>query len=96
MFHPGRSTVLIDLNGQVVHEWRSNREGSVAYLQPDGTLIRYGQSPRFTGPGNPRDETQWNDKHWSFAGGSGYVQAIAWDSTLLWEYQYINLSLIHI
>lgn len=90
MFHPGRSTVLIDLNGELVHEWKSNRDGSVGYLQPDGTLIRYGQSPRFTGPGNPRDETEWNSKHWSFAGGSGYVQAIDWDSTLLWEYQYIS------
>ena len=90
MFHPGRSTVLIDSAGQLVHEWKSNRDGSVGYLQPDGTLIRYGQSPRFTGAGNPRDETEWNSKHWSFAGGSGYVQAIGWDSELLWEYQYIN------
>jgi hypothetical protein len=90
MFHPGRSTVLIDLNGELVHEWNSNRGGSVGYLQPDGTLIRYGQSPRFTGPGNPRDETEWNTKHWSFAGGAGYVQALHWDSTLLWEYQYIG------
>lgn len=82
--------MLIDLNGELVHEWKSNRSGGVGYLQPDGTLIRYGVSPRFTGAGNPKDETQWNQKHWSFAGGAGYVQAIGWDSALLWEYQYIS------
>ena len=90
LFSKGRSTLLIDNDGQLVHEWKSNREGGVPYLQPDGTLMRFGTAPRWNGKGEPRDETYWNDKHWSYAGGEGYIQAIAWDSTLLWEYAYVN------
>ena len=85
LFCKGRSTFLLNNAGEV-HEWKSNRPGSVAYLQDSGNLIRYCQAPRFTGPGAARDETRWNEV-WSFAGGSGFIQELAWDSSLLWEYQ---------
>ena len=89
LFTKGRSSLLIDNEGQLVHEWKSNRQSSVAYLRDNGNLVRLGQSPRWNGPGAPRDETAWNDK-WSFAGGSGYIQELAWDGTLLWEYAHAS------
>ena len=89
LFTKGRSSLLIDNEGQLVHEWKSDRQSSVAYLRDNGNLIRLGQSPRWNGPGAPRDETAWNDK-WSFAGGSGYIQELAWDGTLLWEYAHAS------
>jgi hypothetical protein len=58
------------MDGQLVHEWKADREGGVAYLKPDGHLVRLGLSPRFNGPGAARDETAWNSTHWSFAGGT--------------------------
>ena len=84
LFCKGRSTFLLDNDGRLVHEWKTDRNGSVAYLKDDGNLIRLGQAPRFTGS-SPRDETKWNDI-WSFAGGSGFIQELAWDGTLVWEY----------
>ena len=90
MFCKGRSTFLLGNDGEVVHEWKSNRPGSVAYLQDNGNLIRYCQAPRFNGADIPRDETRWNQTVWSFAGGSGFIQELGWDSQLIWEYPYAS------
>eukprot|EP01050_Picozoa_sp_SAG11_P006578 SAG11_NODE_515_length_8826_cov_11.352469_6_plen_200_part_00 len=65
LFSKGRSTLLIDSGGELLHEWKSNRVGGASYLQSDGTLMRFGQSPRWNGVGKPRDETDWNNTHWS-------------------------------
>jgi hypothetical protein len=38
----GRETYLLDMDGRVVHEWRSKRATFVAYLLTDGNLLRDG------------------------------------------------------
>lgn len=89
LFTKSRSTFLVDNEGKLVHEWKTDREAFVAYLREDGHLLRLGFAPRFTGKGQPRDETDWNDK-WSKGGGSGYLQEWSWEGELLWEFPYVN------
>lgn len=70
----GQSTFLIDLDGNVVHEWTTDRNPSqAAYLLPDGCLIRTYkvQNEVFNVVGGP-------------AGG---LQKFSWDGELLWDYQ---------
>lgn len=89
LFTKSRSTFLIDNAGELVHEWKTDREAFVGYLRDDGHLLRLGFAPRYTGEGQPRDETKWNEK-WSMGGGSGYLQEWSWDGELLWEFPYVN------
>ena len=74
LFAPLRSltTFLIDMQGQVVHEWKSPHPPLSLYLQEDGTLLR----------GSRIDENP------TFFGGGlgGRIQRLAPDGTLLWEF----------
>ena len=68
---------LIDMQGQVVHEWDTGQQpGGAVYLQDSGSLIRCAIQPN-----NPR-----------FKGGGigGLVQEIGWDGERLWEYELAN------
>jgi hypothetical protein len=73
----GQQTFLIDLNGQVVHSWTTERRPSqAAYLLEDGSLLRTAKIPSevFNVPGGP-------------AGG---IQKFDWDGNLLWDYLVAN------
>lgn len=75
-----RKTLLIDLDGNVKHEWESDcPPGNSVYLQDNGDLIRCGRVS--------------NDL---FHGGGqgGKVQRIAWDGTVLWDLDLSNEDML--
>jgi hypothetical protein len=78
-FAPIRSkaTYLIDMNGEVVHEWPSEHPpGNSAYLMQDGSIVRTAQdfdNPTFHG-----------------GGSGGRIQHISWDGELLWDFLFSN------
>ena len=67
------STYLIDLDGEVVHEWPSEyRPGNAVYLLENGHLLRcchVADNPIFRGGGT-----------------GGRIQEQAWDGTVRWDY----------
>jgi len=69
----GQETFLIDIDGNVVHSWTTERKPSqAAYLLEDGSLLRTAKIPNetFNVPGGP-------------AGG---IQKFDWDGNLTWDY----------
>lgn len=67
-----RSTYLVDMEGKVVHEWKSEHPpGNAAYLLDDGRLLRCCRmdNDRFHGGGQ-----------------GGRIQEQAWDGTVTWDY----------
>lgn len=69
----GKDTFLIDLNGDVVHSWTTERTPSqAAYLLDDGCLLRTTKIPNVT----------FNVK----GGPAGGIQKFSWDGKLLWDY----------
>jgi len=70
----GRETFLIDMDGRVVREWRSDRNVFAACLMPDGTLIRDGSDAITT-------------DRFGAGGAAGIVEAVTWDNKRLWSFQ---------
>ena len=70
------ATFLLDLDGKVVHTWQSRFHPGVAYLLENGHLLRAGT----LGPGANR----------TFRGGGahGRLQELAWDGTIVWDFEY--------
>ncbi|RJP23641.1 MAG: arylsulfotransferase (ASST) [Candidatus Omnitrophota bacterium] len=72
------STYLIDNEGRIVNEWKSDQQGFSAYLLPNGRLLRTIIS-----------DTEVN--HTFLAGGiTGRVQELAWDGTVVWDFTYLG------
>ena len=72
-------TLLIDINGKVVHYWQNDYNPISVYLLPSGNLLYLG---RIKPPNSMFD-----------AGGkSGVVQEVTWDGDLVWEYEYSSLT----
>jgi len=68
---------LVDLDGKVVHEWKTDARGGSEYFLEDGSLLRS------TGTGNAPRLARFN------AGGKqGRLQRIAWDGTILWDWKF--------
>lgn len=69
----GQETFLINLNGDVVHSWKTERTPSqAAYLLPDGCLLRTTKIPNVT---------------FKVKGGpAGGIQKFSWDGELLWDF----------
>lgn len=68
-----KTTYLIDMEGNVVHEWESEYgPGAYAMLLPNGNLLRGGQMPK---------------RPTTIGGASGIVQEIDWDGNVVWEYK---------
>ncbi len=66
---------LLDLRGQVVHTWHSRyASGQMAYLLPDGRLLRAARSE--VQPGI------------DVGGIGGRVEILGWDSEVLWDFPY--------
>jgi hypothetical protein len=83
MFAPLRShaTVLIDMQGRVVHRWPGTMEPSAVYLLDDGSLLR---SVRI-------------EPNKTFRGGGicGRVERVAWDGTVVWSYDLASEDQTH-
>ncbi len=73
------NTYLIDMEGHVVHTWKSNYPPALgAYLLENGELLRpaaqRGEGMQFgTGPG-----------------GGRRIQKIAWNGDLVWDFELVN------
>jgi Arylsulfotransferase (ASST) len=71
-------TYLVDLDGKVAHTWRHDTQpGLNQYLLEDGTLVRAGRL-KLKGPFE-------NAK-----GQGGRVEALDWDGTVLWRFDYAS------
>ncbi len=83
-FAPGRSstTYLVDEIGRVVHSWPSAfNPGNAAYLLEGGEILRAARIP--------------GNLPISAGGVGGRVERIAWDGTLLWEFEYSSNLVQH-
>ncbi len=77
LFAPRESTTtyLIDMNGQVVHTWdNTHKAATCVYLLEDGAILRPYYQDNPVFPGRL----------------GGHVQKIAWDGTVLWDFDYSN------
>lgn len=74
------STYLINLDGEVVHEWKGDRQSMLAYLQEDGSIIRH--------------ERVLDDKTFAAGGQSGIISRYSWDSELEWRFRYATPTLL--
>ena len=83
MFSPENSAsmYLMDREGTIVHEWRSNYGIHGGYLMDDGTLYIDASDVDFP----------------VFAGGGecGRLQKLSWDSKILWDFEYANEEYHH-
>ena len=72
------TTYLVDGEGQLVHWWDSAfRPGNSVYLLENGNLLRTGTV------GGPDQK-----KVFDAGGAGGRVQEIAWDGTVVWDFEY--------
>jgi len=79
LFAPMRSTTtyLIDNSGEVVHTWESEYyPGDAVYLLENGHILRTAN------PGPQADRT------FDAGGAGGIIRELAWDGTVVWEFQY--------
>jgi hypothetical protein len=80
LFNPnmGYNMYLIDMHGNTVHQWLTNRRGgSSAYLLENGNVIWPADDPSAPIKGG---------------GGSGYIQEYDWDGNMLWEFKYSDAT----
>ncbi len=78
LFAPLRSTTtyLVDMEGRLVHSWPGNTTpGQIAYLLPDGRLIRCEMLHNLSFRGG---------------GGGGRIVTRDWNGDVLWEFIYSN------
>ncbi len=69
------TTYLVDMNGRVVHAWRSSCTPALsAYLLKNGHLLRPGAQPGADGAG------------FGGPGSGGRIQEFSWDGKLLWDF----------
>jgi hypothetical protein len=77
IFAPLRSTstYLVDMEGEVVHEWRSRYTPTFGFqLLANGNLLRAARDP--------------NNPHFDVGGYGGIIQELTWDGAVAWEYVY--------
>jgi len=71
-----RQTYLVDLDGNVVHRWRhGTAPGNFQYLLPNGELLRAG-------------DYDVENRFLRGKGGGGRIERLAWDSEVLWRFDY--------
>ncbi|MBO4318729.1 MAG: hypothetical protein J5855_10745, partial [Mailhella sp.] len=67
----GTKTYLIDMQGNIVHQWDHGRQAFMSELLPNGNLLRAEQ-----GPGAPV----------TFGGWHGTLREYDWDGNVVWEF----------
>ena len=76
------TTWLVDPFGDHVHQWsHDTRPGVSVYLEESGHLLRTGKAEA----GTPFEGT---------GGAGGLVQEIAWDGTVVWEFEYSSQTVL--
>jgi hypothetical protein len=71
-----KDTYLIDMEGRVVHTWRSDWQPALsAYLLENGSLLRAGALPP-------------DEKPFGGPGAGGRIQKFTWDGELVWDYKF--------
>ena len=74
---PNSSLVyLADRDGHIVHQWKGNYGVMGAYLMDDGSLFQNAMDVDFP--------------VFDGGGSSGRLQQIAWDSKMLWDFEFAN------
>lgn len=76
LYSPDNSkySYIVDMNNKVYHSWSHTKSGGYScYLLSDGSLLRSALS---------------TNSQLGGGGEAGVVQRVAWNGTLLWEYQY--------
>jgi len=84
LFSPSiqKSTFLINNEGRLVHSWNGKSiTRHTVYLNEDGTLYRTGLV-----------ETDPIKTHINAGGGGGRIERYGWDSELLWEFEYADMT----
>ena len=80
--HGTSDSFLVDTNNQILHTWTGGgNPGNGAYLNPDGTLIRMINVASVPGTTTPQ-----------VGGRGGRIQKLAYDSTVLWDYEMANAN----
>jgi len=82
LFNPtfGTSAYLMNLDGVIVHEWKSDLTSMLSYLQDDGSIIRH--------------DRVLDDKTFAAGGQSGIISRVSWDGELMWRYRYATPTLL--
>lgn len=75
----GQYTYLIDLDGNIVHQWKADNDAFYAELLPNGHILRAEK-----GPGSPV----------TFGGWHGALREYDWDGKLVWEYVMRNDKMV--
>ncbi len=77
-------TFLMDAHGRIAHEWHTqdrHPEATVAYLQPDGTLVK------------TTSQHSWITMDGQFPiGTNGWISILAPDSTVLWQWKHLEFG----
>ena len=76
-----RAKYLIDNDGLVVHEWRTELSSGHQYLREDGSLYAIVRDPSLEG--------------FRAGGVAGYVEEIDWDSNLLWRWHFASAEAVN-
>ena len=75
LFSSGRENFLIDNDGQLVHAWTADRGTNVAYLLPNGDLLRDGSEDTV-------------NTLFRAGGAAGYVERVDWEGNRVWSFSY--------
>lgn len=73
-----KTIFLIDKNGEIAHEWKSDYANYVSVYLTDNKNLLHCTSPGI----NPRFN--------SFGGSSGRIEILDWDGKIIWEFEYSN------
>ncbi|MFT5165143.1 MAG: hypothetical protein ACI8P3_000367 [Saprospiraceae bacterium] len=76
--HNQPTVYLLDNCGEIVNTWEDDnnfRPGNMAYLRPDGTLVK-----------TKRDAVVTDDAIWA-GGGGEFVEIRDWDNSLMWSFE---------
>ena len=73
LFSSGRENFLIDNDGQLVHAWTADRGTNVAYLLPNGDLLRDGSEDTV-------------NTLFRAGGAAGYVERVDWEGNRVWSF----------
>jgi len=66
---------LVDMDGRVVHKWKTQHGGGNSYLQDNGDILFC---------------TKSKNSVFSGGGQAGRIQRLAWDGTVVWETEYAS------